>query len=109
MAGFQRLTHLSLLENPVASKEVRFSEPEQQWSERATGDADSRWRKLIAQQNYRYWVLWRCPNVRFLDFQKVKQAEREKSEELFGTQDSPTALAQKVCPNHTLPTTLRAY
>jgi U2 small nuclear ribonucleoprotein A' len=34
--------------------------------------------------------------VRFLDYQKVKQAEREKAAELFGTADEPTALASKV-------------
>jgi len=48
-------------------------------------------------QNYRYWVLWRCPAVRFLDYQKVKQAEREKAAELFGTAEEPTELASKVC------------
>lgn len=31
-----------------------------------------------------------------LDFQKVKDAEREKAEELFGTFDAPTELAQSI-------------
>lgn len=34
--------------------------------------------------------------MRFLDYQKVKQAEREKAEELFGTAEEPTELASKV-------------
>lgn len=47
-------------------------------------------------QNYRYYVVWRCPTVRFLDFQKVKDAERKKATELFGTHDEPTELAKSV-------------
>ncbi len=47
-------------------------------------------------QNYRYYILWRCPAVRFLDYVKVKDAEREKALELFGTADEPTALAAKI-------------
>jgi hypothetical protein len=34
--------------------------------------------------------------VRFLDFEKVKESEREKARELFGTDEEPTALASKV-------------
>lgn len=41
-------------------------------------------------------MVWRCPTVRFLDYQKVKQAEREKATELFGTAEEPTELASKV-------------
>jgi len=67
LKGFGRLTHLSLLENPVARKE-----------------------------HYRYWVIYRCPTVRFLDFQKVKDAERKKAAELFGTVAEPSALASKI-------------
>jgi len=48
------------------------------------------------KQNYRYWVLWRCPSVRFLDYQKVKDAERNKAKELFGTVEEPTELASTV-------------
>ena len=47
-------------------------------------------------QHYRYWVIWRCPTVRFLDYQKVKDAEREKAAELFGTEDEPSVLASEV-------------
>jgi U2 small nuclear ribonucleoprotein A' len=41
-------------------------------------------------------VLWRCRSVRFLDYQKVKLAEREEADELFGTMEEPTELAAKV-------------
>lgn len=47
-------------------------------------------------QNYRYWVIWRCPTVRYLDFAKVKDVERKKAEELFGTTEGPTELASKI-------------
>ncbi|KAG5748618.1 hypothetical protein H9Q69_007780 [Fusarium xylarioides] len=67
LASFPRLTHLVLSDNPVSKKE-----------------------------NYRYWVLWKCPSVRFLDFEKVKESEREKARELFGTEEEPTALASKI-------------
>ncbi|KAM0252186.1 hypothetical protein ACHAP5_001167 [Fusarium lateritium] len=67
LGSFPRLTHLVLSENPVSKKE-----------------------------NYRYWVLWKCPSVRFLDFVKVKESEREKARELFGTEEEPTPLASKI-------------
>ncbi|KAG0153119.1 hypothetical protein PDIDSM_2078 [Penicillium digitatum] len=62
-----RLTHLSLLQNPVTRKE-----------------------------NYRYWTIWRIPSVRFLDFQKVIDAERATAKELFGTCEEPSSLASKI-------------
>lgn len=34
--------------------------------------------------------------MRFLDYKKVKDAERKKAEELFGTAAEPSALASKV-------------
>lgn len=49
-----------------------------------------------SNQYYRYWVLWRCPSVRFLDFQKVKNAERVQAGELLGTAEEPTDLASKI-------------
>lgn len=67
LGTFPVLTHLVLLENPVTRKEY-----------------------------YRYWILWRCPNVRFLDYKKVKLAEREKAAELFGSAKEPSALASKI-------------
>lgn len=67
LGSFPRLTQLVLSDNPVSKKE-----------------------------NYRYWVLWKCPSVRFLDFIKVKESEREKARELFGTEEEPTPLASKI-------------
>ncbi|KAK0119781.1 U2 snRNP complex subunit [Cadophora gregata] len=67
LATFHHLTHLVLLENPVTRKE-----------------------------NYRYWVIWRCPTVRFFDYKKVKDVEREKAKKLFGTSAEPSALASKI-------------
>ena len=50
----------------------------------------------VVIQHYRYWVIWRCPTVRFLDYQKVKDVERKKATDLFGTASEPTALASTV-------------
>jgi U2 small nuclear ribonucleoprotein A' len=36
------------------------------------------------------------PSVRFLDYQKVKDAERAKAKELFGTAEEPSAQAAKI-------------
>ncbi|OTA58310.1 L domain-like protein [Hypoxylon sp. EC38] len=67
LGSFPRLTHLVLRDNPVTKKE-----------------------------HYRYWVLWRCPAVRFLDFEKVKLAERQQAATLFGSAEEPTELASKI-------------
>ncbi|GAB1204647.1 hypothetical protein APSETT445_003310 [Aspergillus pseudonomiae] len=67
LRNLTKLTHLVLLENPITRKE-----------------------------HYRYWVIWRIPSVRFLDYQKIKDAEREKAQELFGTAEEPSALASKI-------------
>ncbi|KAI9810013.1 MAG: U2 snRNP complex subunit [Phylliscum demangeonii] len=68
LAGFGRLTHLVLMENPVTRKE-----------------------------HYRSWVIWRCPSVRFLDFHKVKDVERGVARELFGASTlEPSPLASKI-------------
>jgi len=67
LGTFQYLTHLIVLENPVTRKE-----------------------------HYRDWIIWRCPNVRFLDYRKVKDDERKKATELFGTAEEPTSLASKI-------------
>lgn len=52
--------------------------------------------KANSAQNYRYWVIWRCPSVRYFDFIKVRDVERKKAAELFGSADEPTDLASKV-------------
>lgn len=48
-------------------------------------------------------MIWRCPTVRFLDYQKVKDVERAKATDLFGTAKEPSALASKVSPDTTSP------
>ncbi|KAL6232110.1 hypothetical protein BDW75DRAFT_218445 [Aspergillus navahoensis] len=67
LRNLTKLTHLVLLENPVTRKE-----------------------------HYRLWIIWRIPSVRFLDYQKIKDAERAKAAELFGTAEEPSALASKI-------------
>lgn len=67
LSRFPKLTYLVLNDNPVKTKE-----------------------------NYRLWVIWRCRKVRFLDYQKVKDAEREEADELFGTLEEPSSLAAKI-------------
>ncbi|KAJ5803088.1 U2 small nuclear ribonucleoprotein A [Penicillium pulvis] len=67
LRSLTKLTHLTLLENPVTRKE-----------------------------NYRYWVIWTVPSLRFFDYQKVKDVERAKAKELFGTFEEPSALASKI-------------
>ena len=37
--------------------------------------------------------------MRFLDYQRVKDVERKKATELFGTLEDPSPLASKVCRN----------
>ncbi|KAJ5670524.1 leucine-rich repeat-domain-containing protein [Penicillium maclennaniae] len=67
LKALTKLTHLSLLENPITRKE-----------------------------HYRYWVIWLLPSVRFFDYQKVKDAERAQAKELFGTTEEPSSLASKI-------------
>lgn len=67
LGDLSSLTHLVLMENPITRKE-----------------------------HYRLWVIWRISSVRFLDYRKVKDAERAQAEELFGTREEPTALASKI-------------
>ena len=91
LSTFPKLTHLVLMENPGTRKEVWHSQ-DWPWLE-----IYSVTNSTIILQHYRPWVLWRCPTVRFLDYQKVKDAERKKAKELFGTAAEPSALASKVC------------
>jgi U2 small nuclear ribonucleoprotein A' len=66
LSQFKKLTYVSLLENPVTSRE-----------------------------NYRLYVIWRNPHIRILDFTKVKDLERQRANTLFGTFDDPTPLASQ--------------
>lgn len=47
-------------------------------------------------QHYRHYFIWSIPSLRFLDFQRVREVEREKAKELFGTPEEPTELASKI-------------
>lgn len=67
LAGFKKLEFLSLLDNPVTSR-----------------------------PNYRLYVIWRNPNLRIFDYQKVRESERSEARRLFGTFDKPTALASQI-------------
>ena len=41
-------------------------------------------------------MIWLCPSVRYLDFVKVRDVERRKATELFGTAEEPSELATKI-------------
>ena len=41
-------------------------------------------------------MIWLCPTVRYLDFAKVRDAERRRAAELFGTADEPSELATAI-------------
>lgn len=90
LKNLTHLTHFILLENPITRKEV--CECNSEYVARSYSSICL----ILNHQHYRYWVIWRIPSVRFLDYQKVKDAEREKAKELFGTAEEPTALASKI-------------
>ncbi|CAX42409.1 component of U2 snRNP, putative [Candida dubliniensis CD36] len=51
-------------------------------------------------ENYRHFIIWLIPNLKVLDFKKVKQAERNTSESMFGTNhDEFNTLAQSMFSN----------
>ena len=51
-------------------------------------------------ENYRYFIIWLIPSLKVLDFKKVKQVERETSEDMFGTnRDEFNSLAQQMFKN----------
>jgi U2 small nuclear ribonucleoprotein A' len=81
------------MDNPVTKKEVR---PGYSLRNKSRG-------LTLVVQHYRHWVVWKCPSVRFLDFQKVKLVERQKAEELFGTADKPSTLTLKVRTSVAIP------
>ncbi len=90
LRNFAQLTHLTLLENPVSRKEVR------RFVDELNKDFCFLELTFMIYKNYRYWIVWRVPSVRFLDYQKVKDAERAKATELFGSAEEPSALASKI-------------
>ena len=66
LSGFKHLQHLSLMGNPVTKK-----------------------------ANYRLYVIFRLPQLKVLDFKKVKAAEREKAAEKFGGVEGAAARGGK--------------
>merc|ERR1712025_1281532 len=63
VTSLKKLTMLSLLHNPIATK-----------------------------RNYREYVIHKFPNLRVLDFKKVKHQEREAAKGLFKTKEGKTQL-----------------
>jgi U2 small nuclear ribonucleoprotein A' len=51
---------------------------------------------LTILQHYRSYLIWLIPSIRFLDFRRVKDVEREQAKALLGTADAPTELASKI-------------
>jgi U2 small nuclear ribonucleoprotein A' len=73
LASFPRLKYLSLLDNPVT-----------------------------AQPGYRLFVINRCKRLKVLDFRKVKEAEREEAEKVYGGKSAPAATAKTFEPEEEL-------
>ncbi|KAJ1019718.1 hypothetical protein NDA13_005943 [Ustilago tritici] len=68
LAKCSKLDHLTLMGNPVGR-----------------------------EQHYRDFVIWKLPQVRVLDFQRIRDKERQLAKELMETQDGrPSALAVKL-------------
>lgn len=51
---------------------------------------------ITEQSNYRIIMAWLIPSLKVLDFTKVKQSERERGLEIFGTIEEPTTLGKQV-------------
>lgn len=67
LGGFNKLLYLTMLGNPVT-----------------------------ANENYRYWIIYLVPSLRYLDYTKIRDVDRKKAAELFGTIDEPTELATTI-------------
>ncbi|ODQ67237.1 L domain-like protein [Nadsonia fulvescens var. elongata DSM 6958] len=67
LMGLKKLEFITLVDNPVVEKE-----------------------------NYRLWILWLCPCIRYLDFQKVKDVERKRAAAIFGTALEPSNLSKSI-------------
>merc|ERR1712203_1330749 len=80
LTSVKSLTMLSLLHNPVVTK-----------------------------RNYREYVIHKFPNLRVLDFKKVKQKEREAAKQLYESKEGKTKLkdiqrkAKTFVPGEALP------
>ncbi|WEW57719.1 U2 snRNP complex subunit [Emydomyces testavorans] len=95
LKNLTRLTHLSLLENPITRKDVSIPSPVFPTTARVPSHAILT-AKPSHKQHYRHWVIWLLPSIRFLDYHKVKDAERAKAAELFGSASQPSSLASKI-------------
>lgn len=51
---------------------------------------------LTSRQHYKLYIIWSIPSLRFLDYQRVRDLERDEAKELFGTIKEPSELALKV-------------
>ncbi|KAF5377612.1 hypothetical protein D9615_005125 [Tricholomella constricta] len=55
---------------------------------------------------YREWLAWKIPGLRVLDFQRIRDKERQHAKALFLTADNlPTALATTISTTVTTPST----
>ena len=81
LAGLKRLTHLSLVDNPVTTREVRTPHPLCLPHRPLTRSA----------QNYRLFAIALLPALRYLDYTRVRKAERDMATSRFGSADAPTA------------------
>lgn len=48
---------------------------------------------ITKEEHYRLLVIWLIPQLKVLDFSKIKDKERSKAQELFGDFEQPTELA----------------
>lgn len=70
LSQLHRLTHLVMLDNPIT--QIPY---------------------------YRLFTIWTVPSLKSLDFEKVKEKERQAAVSLFGTSSEPTPLYHKLLNN----------
>jgi len=73
LASLPKLKYLSLLENPIARK-----------------------------KNYRLYTISRLPSLKWLDFKRVKQGEREAAQDMFGQTTTDASGARTFVPGQGL-------
>ncbi|ODQ58051.1 hypothetical protein WICANDRAFT_45418 [Wickerhamomyces anomalus NRRL Y-366-8] len=60
---------------------------------------------ISQQEHYRLFIIWLIPQLKVLDFMKIKDKERTQANELFGEVEEPTELAKTILnskPKHIL-------
>jgi U2 small nuclear ribonucleoprotein A' len=50
---------------------------------------------IVHVEHYRLWVVWRLPQLRVVDFTRIKEQERVQAKQLFGDK-RPNALAKSI-------------